>query len=150
MAQHIALVSGVPAASAAAKTLLQVIASSTKRLQVKSFEVSFDGVDSTKTPILVQLIRQTTAGTASSLTLVKNDEASEAIIATAQQTFTVEPTSGDVLAVTELSPAGGIYSYQFPLGDEPVVAESGRIGLRVTTVAGSGMPNCAAWLKFLE
>jgi hypothetical protein len=150
MAQHIARVSAVAAASAAAKTLLQVVAGSTKRLAVKSFEVSFDGADSTKTPILVELLRQTTAGTASALTLVKHDEASEAAIATAQQTVTAEPTAGDVLSSVYLSPAGGIYSYQFPLGDEPVVAVSGRIGIRVTTVAGSGTPNVAAWLKFSE
>ena len=150
MAHHIARVSAVAAASAAAKTVLQVAAGATKRLAVKSFEVSFDGTSSTSTPVLVELLRQTTAGTASALTLVKHDEASEAAIATAQQTFTVEPTAGDVLASVYLSPAGGIYSYQFPLGDEPVVAASGRVGLRVTTVAGSGTPNAAAWLKFLE
>jgi len=150
MAQHIARVSAVAAAAAAAKTLLQVVAGATKRLQVKAFEVSFDGADSTKTPVLVELIRQTTAGTSAALTLVKHDEASEAAIGTALQTFTAEPTAGDILASVYLSPAGGIYSYQYPLGDEPVVAVSGRIGIRVTTVAGSGTPNVAAWLKFLE
>jgi len=46
MAQHIARVSAVAAAAAAAKTLLQVVAGATKRLQVKAFEVSFDGADS--------------------------------------------------------------------------------------------------------
>lgn len=150
MAQHIARISAVAAPSAAALTLIQVVAGSTKRLLIKSFEVSFDGIDSTKTPILVGLLRQTTAGTASALTTVKHDEASEAAIATAQQTFTVEPTAGDILSQVYLSPAGGIYSYQFPLGDEPVVGVSGRIALRVTTVSGSGTPNCAAWIKFLE
>lgn len=150
MAQHIARVSGVAAASAAAKTMVQVVAGATKRVLVKSFEVSFDGADSTKTPILVDLIRQTTAGTSSALTTVKHDEASEAVIGSALQTFTAEPTAGDVLASVYLSPAGGIYSYQFPLGDEPIVAVSGRIGLRTTTVAGSGTPNCTAWIKFLE
>jgi len=98
--------------------------------------------------VLVELIRQTTAGTSAALTLVKHDEASEAAIGTALQTFTAEPTAGDILASVYLSPAGGIYSYQYPLGDEPVVAVSGRIGIRVTTVAGSGTPNVAAWLKF--
>lgn len=150
MAQHIARVSGVAAPSAAAKTLLQVVMGSANRGKVIAFEVSFDGADSTKTPILVELIRQTTAGTSSALTLVKNDEASMAAIGTALQTFTAEPTPGDILASTELSPAGGIYSYQFPMDDNPVIAASGRLGIRVTTVAGSGTPNCVAWLKFSE
>ena len=150
MAQHIARVSAVAAASAAAMTVLQVVAGSTVRPLVKAWEVSFDGADSTMTPVLVELIRQTTAGTSSALTLVKHDEASEPAISTALRTFTAEPTAGDILASVYLSPAGGIYSYQFPLGDEPVVAASGRIGLRGTTVAGSGTPNVAAWMKFLE
>jgi hypothetical protein len=150
MAQHIARVSAVAAASAAAKTVLQVVAGSTTRQLVKAWEVSLDGADSTKTPVLVELVRQTTAGTASALTLVKHDEASVAALGSAQQTFTIEPTAGDILASVYLSPAGGIYSYQFPLGDEPVIASSGRLGIRVTTVAGSGTPNVAAWLKFSE
>lgn len=150
MAQHIARVSAVAAASAAAKTVLQVVAGSTTRPVVKSWEVSLDGADGTKTPVLVELVRQTTAGTASALTLVKHDEASPAALGSAQQTFTVEQTAGDILASVYLSPAGGIYSYQFPLGDEPVIASSGRLGVRVTTFAGSGTPNVAAWLKFSE
>jgi hypothetical protein len=150
MAQHIARVSAVAAASAAAKTMLQIVTGAANRAYVKSWEVSFDGADSTKTPCLVELLRQTTAGTASALTLVKHDDTSVAAIATAQQTFTAEPTAGDVLSSVYLSPAGGIYSYQFPLGDEPVMAVSERLGIRVTTVAGSGTPNVAAWLKFLE
>jgi hypothetical protein len=150
MAQHIARVSAVAAASAAAKTVLQVVAGSTTRQLVKAWEVSLDGADSTKTPVLVELVRQTTAGTASALTLVKHDEASVAALGSAQQTFTIEPTAGDILASVYLSPAGGIYSYQFPLGDEPVIASSGRLGIRVTTVVGSGTPNVAAWLKFSE
>lgn len=150
MGQHVARISAVAAASAAAKTLVQVATTSTKRILVKSWEVSFDGADSTKTPCLVELLRQTTAGTASALTPVKNDQGSETVISSAQQTFTVEPTAGDILHSVYLSPAGGIFSYQFPLGDEPVVGVSGWIGVRVTTVAGSGTPNCSAFIKFLE
>jgi len=150
MAQHIARVSAVAAASAAAKTLLQVVAGSTVRPLVKAWEVSFDGADSTKTPVLVELLRQTTAGTSSALTLVKADEASLAVVSTGLQTFTVEPTAGDILMSVYLSPAGGIFAYQYPLGDEPPVAASGRVGIRVTTVAGSGTPNATARLQFLE
>jgi len=149
-AQHIARVSAVATASAAALTLVQIVAASTKNMLVKSFEVSFDGADSTKTPILVELLRQTTAGTSSALTTVAHDAGSDAVIGSALKTFTVEPTAGNVLSSVYLSPAGGIYSYQFPLGDEPVVAASARLGIRVTTVAGSGTPNCTAWIKFLE
>jgi hypothetical protein len=150
MPSHTATVSGVACASAAAKTILQIVTGATHRAKVKSIEVSFDGTDSTKTPVLVELIRQTTAGTSSALTLVQDDEASAAPIATALQAFTVEPTAGAVLRKKYLSPAGGIYSYQWPLGDEPSIDVSGRLGIRLTTVAGSGTPNCCAELTFEE
>lgn len=150
MAQHIARISAVAAASNAVKSMLQVVAGSTTRPLVKAWEVSLDGTDSTKTPVLVELLRQTTAGTSSALTLVKVDEASVSALATGLKTFTAEPTAGDILASVYLSPAGGIYSYQYPLGDEPVIASSGRLGIRVTTVTASGTPNVTAWLKFSE
>jgi hypothetical protein len=145
-AKHIALVKAVAAPSASTLTLIQVAASANTRLEVIGWEVSFDGADSTKTPILCELLRQTTAGTSTALTLAKGDEASQTATATAGKIFTAEPTAGDILDSKYLTPANGIWGYQWPLGDEIVVGVSGRIGIRVITVAGSGTPNLTARL----
>jgi hypothetical protein len=151
MAIYTARVSGAATASNAARTMVQVVAGSTKRVKVKEFSCSFDGADSTKTPVLVELLRETTAGTSSALTIVENEEALESPIATALQTFTAtDPTAGDILFSAYVTPAGGLLGWQYPLGDEPVVAPSGRIAVRVTTVTASGTPNCAAFIRFEE
>jgi hypothetical protein len=81
--------------------------------------------------------------------MVKNDPDDPAIIATAQQDFTVEPTAGDILWSEYVTPAGGFDRVQLPLGEEIVVDVSERIGLRCTT--GSGVTaNAAAYIKFEE
>lgn len=150
MGIYSARISGVATASAAAKTIVQVAAGATKRVKIKELGISFDGVDTTKTPVGVDLVRQTTAGTMTALTIVEQEEALEAAIATAQHTATAEPTTTDVLRSWYVSPAGGLLIMQFPLGDEPVVGLSGRLALRAVTVSGSGTPNCSAYIVFEE
>jgi hypothetical protein len=150
MPQFIAQVNNEALAAAATETLIQVVAASGRPAVVKEWSVSFDGVDATKTPIRVQLLRQSTAGTASALTLVKADETdSTAAAATAQKTFTVEPTASDILWSGSVSPAGGSIFIQYPLGDELVVGGGNRVGLRCTTATGV-TANADAHIKIAE
>jgi hypothetical protein len=77
-----------------AKTVVQVLAAAQHRVKVKGIDVSFKGVSSTDTPVLLEWVQQSTAGTMTSLTLDKHDEGySETLQTTAQHTATVEPTS---------------------------------------------------------
>jgi len=145
----IAAVQAEAVATAATETLIQVVTGATRKAKIKEWSVSFDGIDATKTPIRVDLLRQTTAGTASALTLVKNDPDDPAVIATAQKTFTVEPTAGDILWSSYISPAGGFDRVQLPLGEEIVVDVSERIGLRVVVPSGSNC-NATAYIRFEE
>lgn len=156
MAIYVARVHGITLPGTAARTIVQVVAGATKRVKIKEFGISFDGTDATKTPVLVDLIRQTSAGTTSSaVTLGLNDTVLEAAVATAIQNPTGgEPTDAGTGAIFlrsyYVSPAAGLFVMQFPLGDEPVIPLSGRVGLRVTTAAGSGTPNCSAHIVFEE
>lgn len=122
--------------AATTKTLLQVVAGSTKRLKLVEFGVSFDGVTASAVPVDVDLLRQTSAGTASAATVVKLDEAEPAAIFTAQATVTAEPTAGDVLASWQVTPNGGVLVVQYAEGREPVVAASGRLAIRALAAAG--------------
>jgi hypothetical protein len=149
MSLAIARISGEALAAAATETLIQVVTGSTREARIKEWSVSFNGVDSTDEPILVELLRQTTAGTSSALTMVKNNPSDPAIIATALQDFSAEPTAGDVLWSEYITPAGGFDRVQLPLGEEIVVAVSSRIGLRCTTAAGV-TASAAAYIKFEE
>ena len=136
-------------ASAATETLVQVVTGATAKARIKEWGVSFDGVDATKTPIRVDLLRQTTAGTSAALTLVKNDPDDVAALASALQDFSAEPTPGDILWTEYVTPAGGFDRVQLPLGEEIVMQESERIGLRVVVPTGSNC-NATAYIRFEE
>jgi hypothetical protein len=84
------------------------------------------------------------------LTLLEQEEAREAPIATARNGFSsTEPTTTDLIRTWMVTPAGGLLVIQFPLGDEPIVAPSARLGLRVITGA-STTPNAASYIVFNE
>lgn len=146
---YIARVSAVALTASTTKTLLQLVTGATRQLVVKEFGISFDGVDATKIPIQVDLLRQTTAGTSAALTLVLNDTTQPAAISTALQTFTAEPTASDVDWSEYLTPAGGFDRVQFPLGEEIVVPVSARLGIRCIVPAGTAC-NATAYIRFAE
>jgi hypothetical protein len=119
----------------ALKTLIQVVAAANHRLLIDEISISFDGVVQTDEPILVEVLRQTTAGTMTALTCRKNNDADdETLQVTAQHTATAEPTAGDLLKSWLVHPQTG-RPWQAPFGREIVVKGSGRLGIRVTAAA---------------
>lgn len=117
-----------------AKTLVQLVAPSAQRLRVRRYWVAFDGISPTAEPIQVRLLRQTTAGTASSLTPVAISPAAATVRATAQYNASAEPTAGDVLDAKEIHPQAG-YDVLLPPDLAIEVPESGRLALEVTAPA---------------
>jgi hypothetical protein len=121
------------ATGTAVKTLLQLVAPTNQRLLVKEISISFKGITSTDAPILVDLLRQTTAGTMSALTINPDDAGyDEALQATAQHTATAEPTAGVILYSEEVHPQGGAFLWQAPYKAERICKGGTRLGLRVT------------------
>lgn len=120
----------------ATKTVVQVAAPTNQRVKVLGWGIFFDGTSVTAEPVTVELLRQTTAGTMTSLTLTKHDpDMAETIQATAAHTATAEPTAGDIVDVIQVHPQGG-YDVKYPLGDEKIIDGGGRMGLRVITPTG--------------
>jgi len=116
----------------AKKTLLQLVAAANHRVKVKEISVSFKGVSNTDAPILVQVLRQTTAGTMSALTLAKmNESDAETLQTTGQHTATVEPTGTSEVMGEEVHPQGG-YTWQAPFGGELIIQGGDRLGVAVT------------------
>lgn len=114
-------------------TLIQVVAPTNQRLVISEISVSFDGVSNTAKPIQVDVLRQSTAGTMSSLTPVKvNSSDSETLQTTAQHTATAEPTAGNILMTENVHPQTG-YTWQAPFGKELIVPGGGRLGVRLVT-----------------
>lgn len=144
----VARVSAVALSAATTKTLVQVVTATNQRAHLRGFGVSFNGVDATKTPILAEVLRQTTAGTSSALTIVKGDPDSTTI-ASALQTFSAEPTASDVLWSQYFTPVGGGCDITLYPDDEWMIASATRIGLRVTTATGVTC-DASAYLRFAE
>lgn len=134
--------------AATAKTLIQIVAPSTRELEVVEFSVSFDGITASDAPVDVDLLRQTDAGTMSSFTPLEWNQNGPAALSSAQTNATVEPAAGDILHSYQVTPNGGLLLVQFARGSGPIVDESGRIGLRVN--APTSAVNATAFIRFRE
>lgn len=114
------------------KTLLQLIAAANHAIEIVEISYSGHGVNNTHQPHLIELVRQTTAGTMTALTTVKADDSvADSLDTTAQHTATAEPTAGDVLRAWTVHPQTGMIYQLHDLA--PIVVGAGdRVGLRVT------------------
>lgn len=117
--------------SATAKTILQVRAPTNQRLEMHGFAVSFDGIDGTDEPVLVELLRYSTNGGMFSAGLVKNfNIGSETIQSVGVRNASSEPSAADVLRYWHIHPQTGI-DKEFNEG-EITLEGGGRLGLRLT------------------
>ncbi|KKM85100.1 hypothetical protein LCGC14_1292460 [marine sediment metagenome] len=131
----------------ALKTILQLVAAANHRVVVKEISISFKGTLNTAAPILVQVARQTDAGTMSALTPKKmNESDQETLQTTAQDTATVEPTLTDDVISEEVHPQGG-YTWQAPFGGEIIIEGGNRLAILTTAIAAV---NCVARIVFEE
>lgn len=142
----------VASPSAATKVCVQLASTSTKTCKIIGFDITFDGVTATNTPILVTIARETgvssVAGSAPTPVRAEGD-ASVTSAMTARISDTTDGASPTVICGWYVSPTSG-FSYQFPLGREISLFISDFVALRVTTVSGSGTPNYNATLWYEE
>lgn len=133
--------------AATPQTAVQLTAATNQRVKILGYGFYFDGTLNSAQPIEIVMKRQTTAGTASAATpkLVEK-ELTETIQTTAQITFTVEPTAGDLLKTFTVHPQLG-YEYLAPLGQEDVIQGGGRIGF---TVLAPANVDVRGYVKFEE
>lgn len=119
-------------AASTLETLVQIIGHAGAKTALVEWGI---GIDATAAgTALVELVRQTTAGTSTGAAEVVWDEDDPAASFTGFHSFTVEPTKGNVLAQYEVPENGGQIIMQYPLGREPIIdsATTSRIGLCVT------------------
>lgn len=122
--------------AATAKTVLQIKAPTNQRVAVRQISVSFDGASNTAVPVIVKVVRQTTAGTTSSSATIKakDNDISTAIQSTVLDGFSAEPTYGDQHWIAHIHPQTGAV-YQLPLPGEITLAGGGRLGVVCTAPA---------------
>ena len=133
------ITSEVALAAATAKTVVQIANAANHRAKLVKWSVSFDGTSGTAEPVVVELLRQTTAGTMSSLTAAKhNNDDAESIQTTGQHTATAPPTDSDVIDRQNVHPQGGL-EIVFPFGQEPPIggasAGATRLAIKCTAPA---------------
>ncbi len=121
--------------AATAKTVLQLLAPTNQRIAIRGYAVSFDGIAGNAEPVIVEVLRQTTAGTMTAGVKVKDDSfGSETIQTTVTKNATAEPTASDVIRQDNIHPQTGV-EFRFAPDEELVVAGAGRLAIRCTAPA---------------
>lgn len=148
-----------PAALSAstAKTVLLILAAAANQPSIAEFGVSFDGVTASAVPALVELTTGTAGGAGTPRTTLAAGHQirgwpAQTSQTTAGDTYSGEPTTELVAKKWYVSPNGGLFVVQSPLGREPTglvtAATDGHTwGVRVTA---SATVNCHAYIEFEE
>jgi hypothetical protein len=134
--KYVAVADGVALTAATPKTVLQIATPSTIRARVCEVVVGFDGVTASDAPVLVELVRQTSAGTGTAVTPLPLDPAAPASLPTALKNHSAEPSGPTVLRAWRVTPAGGLFVVPFIGDEQPVVGASGWLGVRCTAAVG--------------
>lgn len=139
----------VSLSAATAKTVLQLVTPATTRAKITSFSVSFNSVTATDAPAVVDLIRQTTAGTGgdAETPAALDPDAPSALCSGLSDIDSSEPTAGVVLWTGYVTPVGGLFVLNFAEGEEPVIDVSGRVGIRINSPEAN---DTIATLTFVE
>mgnify|MGYP001586203434 CR=1 FL=1 len=125
------------------KTILQIITpSSHHRALGLGWGIYFDSTSVQAQPAQIRLLRQTSVGTMTGISLVKDDAGMpETIQSSAAFNATSEPTAGSVLQRKEVHPQAG-YEFLWPIGRELPMRGGEQIGIEVTAV---DTVNATAW-----
>lgn len=111
-----------------ARTVLQLLAPTNHRVKVLGWGVFFDGINTAAEPVQVRVLRQTSAGTMTTVVALSLAPISEVIQTLAYHSASVEPTASDTLDVIECHPQQG-YEVKFPMGQEIILPGAGRLGI---------------------
>lgn len=124
------------------KTIAQIVAAANHRVKVERVRVSFKGTSGAEAPVQVQLLRQTSAGTMTALTLYKaDDDAGETMQTTALHTATAEPTDSSEVKGSQLVHPQASYDFVFLPGRELFINGGDRLGILVIAPTQAGTCN---------
>lgn len=109
------------AATAGAKTVLNLIAGANQAVFLKSVTLSMDGVTASAVPATVDVCQSTQAGAGTAgvtPTILQASGRTLAAQATAGANYTVEPTTLTAIKKFYVPQFMGLYEFKLPLGDE--------------------------------
>ena len=137
-----------------ARTALFVLAPATFGVDLRSVAVSFDGVTTTDKPVLIEVCSTTGATNSTPGTNNTNENSNidqlygRSITAgfVAGSACTSEPTVLSCIKQWLLTPNGGTFDYDWPLGETPDSPVSQGFAVRLT--APTSAVNARVWLRF--
>lgn len=148
---------GAPAALAAAtaKTLCMITTGAQGQPSITEIGISFDGVTASAVPILVELVSgtATTTGTVVAQTPKQlRGWPAQASISTGQITITAEPTVQLVNRKWLVTPNGGLFTVQFPMGREPTGIVTATTDAKTWSIRATApaIVNAHAYIEFEE
>lgn len=122
--------------AATAKTVLTIVGATDFGVDLKKFEISFDGVTAANTPVLVELCQHSaaTAGTSTAATAVAVAGRANANTGfVSAYNFSAEPTALTVFQNFLVTPNGGTLFYDWQnIGDTPDSALAQGFAVRCT------------------
>jgi hypothetical protein len=118
--------------AATPKTLVQLVTPADHIVAVTGYGIGGRGVSNTQAPGLIELVRQSDAGTSSALVPTKKQVSrAETLQTTARNLITVEPTTGDTVRSHTLHPQTDL-EIRDGFGNEVEVEGGSRLGMRAT------------------
>lgn len=123
-------VEGQAVVGGAVETLIQLLSVANHRVALTGYGLGGHGTSNVQEPGTINLLRQTTGGTAGVLTLNRTqDTISEALLTTGRSVFTVEPTPGAILYTNSLHPQAS-FDIKDAFSRELIIGGAGRLAIR--------------------
>jgi hypothetical protein len=146
--------SAVALAAATAKTIMNLIAGANQQARITELSVSFDGVTASAVPVLVELCQSTqaTAGTPGASPTPGIIKGLGACGATAGNAYSAEPTALTMIKQWLITPNGGTFIIQSPLGREAETNVSGSSTVKALAVrcTAPAIVNVRGYIEFEE
>jgi hypothetical protein len=137
------------------KTLLQLQAPANQGVAWKRLKVSFEGVTATDKPVILQILRQTDAGTGGNAVTETVLKAPKGTAPTPQATAlaglwaTTEPSASDIIDEVYVHPQSG-YEWVWQEAEDEFAYFNDRYAVRCITPAGNATTNAIASLNWEE
>lgn len=135
------VVANAASASSAAKVAIQLATASGVTSKLIALTISFNGVDASRTPPLVEIVKETGASSGGAAGTLNQ---TGGLTRTAQTTARINDTTdgaGPTVIDGGYFPSTSWGVWQFPLGREGYdIPASGYLAIRVTTVTAGGTP----------
>lgn len=121
--------------AATEKSILQLVAATNSLVAVTGADVTFDSTSNSAVPVIVKLIKTSTAGTGTGRNPLKTKDTSTTLTSTGTENHSAEGANANIMRIFHVHPQAGVI-YSIPMRDEIELASGERLALKITAPAG--------------